>query len=115
MERDKKGIGLTPDGQAILAEIEERGWFMEGQDIARFCMAYAIRAGVSDGTVSAGVETRWAIGNFDETGEIRTLVSALYRSCDTPVRQIEFLVNEGLSMVVNRIRSDAVGPAELIN
>lgn len=114
MERDKKGIGLTPDAQAILAEIEERGWFIEGQDIARFCMAYAIRAKVPEG-VTTGAETRWSLGNFDETGEIRALVSALYPACETPVRQIEHLVNEGLRMVATRIRSDAVGPADLMD
>lgn len=114
MERDRESIGLTPENQAILAEIEERGWFLEGQDIARFCMAYAIRAKVPEGATT-GTETRWAAGNFDKTGEIRALLAALYPSCTTPVRMMEHLVNEGLRMVAARIRSESIGPAELMD
>ena len=70
MERDRESIGLTSESQTILVEIEERGWFVDGQDAARFCMAYAIRAKAPEGT-TIGTETRWAAGNFDKTGEIR--------------------------------------------
>jgi len=114
MERDRESIGLTPQTQTILAEIEELGWFTEGQDIARFCMAYAVRAKVPDG-ITAGTETRWAAGNFDKTGEIRALLAALYPTCQTPVRLMEHLVNEGLQMIGTRIQSEAVGPAELMD
>jgi hypothetical protein len=114
MERDRDTIGLTSDNQAILAELEARGWFLDGQDIARFCMAYAIRAKISEGA-SAHTETRWAAGNFDNTGEIRALLAALYPNCHTPVRLMEHLVNEGLRMVAERVRSEAVGPAELMD
>ena len=114
MERDRESIGLDSETQAILAEIEARGWSLEGQDVARFCMAYAIRAKVPEG-VTTGAETRWAAGNFDKTGEIRALLAALYPACQTPVRLMEHLVNEGLHMVAARVRSDAVGPAELMD
>lgn len=114
MERDRESVGLTPETQAILAELEERGWFLEGQDVARFCMAYAIRAKVLEGA-TAGTETRWAAGNFDKTGEIRALLGALYPGCITPVRMMEHLVNEGLRMVAGRLRSEAIGPAELMD
>ena len=114
MERDRDTIGLTAETQALLAEIEEQGWFTEGQDVARFCMAYAIRAKVPEG-VTPGTETRWAAGNFDKTGEMRALLAALYPSCTTPVRLMEHLVNEGLKMVATRLRSEAVGPAELMD
>jgi hypothetical protein len=114
MERDRESVGLTAESQAILAEIEERGWFADGQDIARFCMAYAIRAKVAEGA-TVGTETRWAAGNFDKTGEIRALLGALYPTCQTPVRLMEHLVNEGLRLVAPRIRSNLVGPAELMD
>jgi hypothetical protein len=114
MERDRESIGLDPEAQVILADIESRGWFVEGQDIARFCMAYAIRAKVPEG-VTSGTETRWAAGNFDKTGEIRALLGALYPACKTPVRLMEHLVNEGLRKVGGRVRSEAVGPAELMD
>jgi hypothetical protein len=114
MERDRESIGLTPETQAILAEIEEHGWFLEGQDVARFGMAYAIRAKVPEGA-TAGTETRWAAGNFDKTGEIRALLAALYPTSQTPVRLMEHLVNEGLRMIAERVRSDSVGPGELMD
>ena len=114
MEKDRESIGLTSENQTVLAEIEERGWFMNGQDIARFCMAYAIRAKVEEG-VTQGTETRWAAGNFDDTGEIRPLLGALYPACTTPVRLMEHLVNEGLKLVANRLGSSVTGPADLMD
>ena len=114
MERDRESIGLTSVTQGILAELEARGWFLEGQDIARFAMSYAIRAKVPEGS-TAGTETRWAASNFDKTGEIRALLADLYPTCQTPVRLMEHLVNEGLCMVAARVRSEAVGPAELMD
>jgi hypothetical protein len=114
VERDRESIGLTSETQAILADIEARGWFLEGQDVARFCMAYAIRAKVPEGATT-GTETRWAAGNFDKTGEIRALIAALYPNCQTPIRLMEHLVNEGLRMVATRMRSETVGPGELMD
>ena len=110
---DKKSVGLTPETQAILAELEQTGWFLEGQDVARFALAYAIRQGVSDG-ITKNTDTRWAVGNFDESGEIRTVLTALYPQCETPVRLMEHLINEGLQLLAVRIRSNAIGPDDLM-
>lgn len=112
-ERDRESVGLVPEAQSILAELEDLGWFSEGQDIARFCMAYAIRAEVSEG-VTSGTETRWAAGNFDKTGEIRSLLAALYPDCKTPVRLMEHLVNEGLRLVAARVRQGNLAPTDLL-
>lgn len=113
-ERDRKSIGLTVENQATLAGLEAHGWFLEGQDIARFCMAYAIKARVPEG-VTTGTDTRWAAGNFDETGEIRSVLAALYPGCRTPIRLMEHLVNEGIRLVAARVRSDAISPADLMD
>ena len=113
-ERDRDTIGLTPETQGILDDLESRGWFLEGQDAARFCLAYAIRGKVEEGT-TPGTETRWAAGNFDRTGEIRALLAAMYPSCQTPIRLMEHLVNEGLRRVADRLRSEIVGPADLMD
>lgn len=114
MEDDRKSIGLTSETQALLETIEAASWFADKADIARFCLAYAIRAKVPDGA-TPGTETRWAAGNFDDTGEIRAVLGALYPNCTTPIRLMEHLVNEGIRMVAARMRSDAIGPAELIS
>lgn len=114
---DRDTIGLLPENISRLAHIEERGWFAQGQDIARFCLAYAIRANVPEPEdYSSGTQTRWAAGNFDSTGEIRSLLAALYPDCRTPIRLMEYLVNEGVQMVSARINSSRqVGPAELMD
>jgi hypothetical protein len=113
MERDRKSVGLTEENRALLTELEVRGWFADAQDLGRFCMAYAIRAKVPEG-VTPNTTTKWGAGDFDDTGEIRALLAALYPACTTPVRLMEHLVNEGLRLVATRVRSDAVGPAELM-
>lgn len=110
---DLEGVGLTSETRAILTELEAKQWFRDGQDLALFCMAYAIRAKISVG-VTEHRKTQWAAGNFDKNGEIRALLAALYPDCTTPVRLMEFFVNEGMKMVAARVRSDAVGPAELL-
>lgn len=115
MELDRESIGLTVENQGAIAEIESRGWFVDGQDIARFSLAYAVRAKVPDGG-STGTETRWAAGNFDKTGEIRALLVALYPDCPTPVKLMEHLVNVGMSMILARLSSSqAIGPADLMD
>jgi len=113
MERDKDVIGLSADSQRYLAEIEERGWFAEGQDLARFALSYAVRANVGAGNASQ-VETRWASGNFDKTGELRAVLGALYPECDTPVRLMEHLVNEGLRLIHGRLAVESIGPKDLL-
>lgn len=110
---DLDTIGLTPEARAALTELEAKGWFQDGQDIARFCLAYAIRATVPTGITEART-TQWAAGNFDKSGEIRALLAALFPECETPVRLMEHFVNEGLRIVSERVRSDAVGPEELL-
>jgi hypothetical protein len=114
-DNDRDTIGLTPGNAEIVREIESRGWFSDGQDIARFCLAFAIRSGAPAGTTN-GTETRWAAGNFDRAGEIRALLAALYPSCKTPVRLMEHLVNQGLHLVGTRLQAPSTsGPRDLFD
>lgn len=113
MERDKDVIGLSAESQRYLKELEERGWFNEGQELARFALAYAVRANTPAGNASQ-VETRWASGNFDKTGEIRAVLGALYPDCRTPVRLMEHLVNVGLGLLHGGVTRQGKGPAELL-
>jgi len=102
MEADRKVIGLTQDSQAFLEQLQAKDWFSEGQDIARFCLAYAIKVGPKPGSTT-GVDTRWSISGFDQTGEIQALVCALFPDNSAPVRAIESFVNEGLRLVNERL------------
>ena len=113
MEKDRKSIGLTPQTQKILADIEGQGWFRDAQDIARFALAYAVKTNVPEGTTE-NTETRWAVGNFDDTGEIKTLLGAIYPGCETPVKLMEHLVNEGLKLLARKLESGTTNPADLM-
>ena len=109
---DKVDIGLNEESRRAVEEITAKGWFADAQDLGRFALSYAVRAGTGEGTVT-GAETRWSSGNFDPTGELRAVVTALFPECRTPVRQMEFLVNEGLRLVRARVTGGAT-PADLL-
>jgi len=114
VERDKVDIGLNRDSQEKVEAIMAKGWFSEAQDLARFALSYAVRAGVPIGTTT-GAQTRWSSGNFDPSGEIRAVVMAMYPKCATPIRQMEFLVNEGISLIHARVVDGGAGPPDLLS
>ena len=113
MERDRQSVGLSPAGQAHLSRIAPLEWFTTNQDLARFAMAYAIRSGVQPGS-TGDTDTRWTIGLFDDTGEIRDLIAALYPSVATPVKCIEHFVNEGLRLIAERVAAGDTDPAKYL-
>lgn len=114
MERDRESIGLDPASIRVVERlVEELEWFGEAQDAARLAFAYAVRAGIGEGAAPS-TETRWSAGLFDKTGEIRATVTGLYPDCRTPIRQIEFLVNEGLRLINERLDTGGVKPSDLL-
>jgi len=114
MDQDRNTIGLTPAAVKQLEEIQLKGWFEDAQDGARFAAAYAIRKGVQLATLE-GVETRWAIGGFDKSGEFRAIMAALYPDIQLPVRAVEYLTNEGLRLVHERLVTRGETPAALLD
>jgi hypothetical protein len=113
MARDISRIGLTARGRDLLTRLTDQRWFSDAQDAAKFCMGYAIRAKVPAGTTE-GTTTAWTVSLFDDTGEIRALVRVLYPDCDTPVRLIEHLVNEGLLLLEDRLKAGNLTPVDLL-
>ena len=113
MEQDRKVIGLTAESQRLLEELQAKDWFSEGQDVARFCMAYAINAGLKPESIT-GADTRWSISGFDQSGEVQALVNALFPDNPGPVRSIEYFVNEGVRLVHERIIINNETPADLM-
>ena len=53
----------------------------------------------------AGRRHDWAIVNFDKSGELRAIMAALYPAISTPVRALEYLTNEGLTLLYERLVS----------
>jgi hypothetical protein len=114
MSHDKTIIGLAEPSQRILDELMETGWFTDKQDVARLCMAYAIKRGIPEGTAE-NVETTWGSAQFDKTGQIQSLIRALYPTNTTPVRLIEYFVNKGLEMIAERLRSGDLKASDLLD
>ncbi|HMC02823.1 MAG TPA: hypothetical protein VKI23_01745 [Cellulomonadaceae bacterium] len=111
-EEDRKQIGLTEDGRATVALLtDELGWFDEAQAAGRFALGYAIRAGVEPGQTAAPVETRWSPDLFDPSGEIRSLLRALYPDNVMPVRLMEHFIDEGLRQITVRVKAGDANPA----
>ncbi len=113
MTSDRKTVGLTPDTAEVVKRLLEKGWFHDGQDVARLAFAISLRDRVPLG-VTAGVDTRYAAGNFDPDGDMRALIAALYPDCSTPIRMMEHLVNEGLKTLRARLDEPDLGPDRLL-
>lgn len=110
-DEDRKQIGLTDHGKAAIARLtDELGWFDEAQAAGRFALACAIRADIKPGQTEAPVETRWSPDLFDPTGEIRALLRAIYPDITTPIRLMEYLIDEGLRQITAKIDDGDANP-----
>ena len=102
-------------GKTAVARLtDELGWFDEAQAAGRFALAYAIRAGIEPGQTGAPVETRWSPDLFDPSGEIRTLLRAMYPDTTMPIRLIEYFIDEGLRSIATKIDVGEVDPMVLL-
>ncbi len=119
--RDVKSVGLTPEGKAILDDIEDLDWFPTREAAAKFALGLAVRAGAgaqSDDRGDyaedvSGAKTGWALGNFDPDGEITSLLESLYPECETPVRLMRTLINDGLLLLQPRLSQAGKTPLGL--
>lgn len=114
-DEDRKQIGLTDDGKDMVARLtDELGWFGEAQEAGRFALGYAVRGGLGPGRTAGAVETRWSPDLFDPTGEIRSLLRALYPQNATPVRLMEYLIDQGLRGIATKIDSGSESPLDFL-
>jgi hypothetical protein len=112
---DRKQIGLTDDGKATVALLTEQlGWFEEAQEAARFALAWSVREGIVPGQATGTVETRWSPDLFDPTGEIRNLLRVVYPENETPVRLMEYLIDEGLRRIATLVNEGNASPLDLL-
>jgi hypothetical protein len=113
---DRRQIGLTEDGQATVALLTDQlGWFGEAQEAGRFALAYSVREGVEPGSPPAAVDTRWSPDGFDPTGEIRSVLRAMYPDNTTPVRLMESLIDEGLRRIKASVDAGNVSPLDFLD
>lgn len=112
---DRRQIGLTDHGKAVETLLTDTlGWFSEGQEACRFALAYAVRSGVPEGTTEEQVDTRWGADGFDPTGEIGSVLRALYPHNKTPVRLMEYLIDEGLRRIAAGIDGGKDSPLDYL-
>lgn len=98
MAIDKKTIGITAANAAALSDLVSAGRFGSELDAAKFAMAYALKAGVTNGSTE-GAETKWNVGSVDSDGAIRSLIEALCPGVTEPYRLVEHLMNEGIRLL----------------
>jgi hypothetical protein len=115
MAEDRKQIGLTERGKAVEKRLTDTlGWFREGQEACRFALSFAVRDGVAAGSLSEQVETRWAADGFDPTGEIRHVLRASYPDDSTPVRLMEYLIDQGLRRINDGLDDGLESPLDFL-
>jgi hypothetical protein len=112
---DRRQIGLTDDGKTTVALLTDGlGWFGEAQEAGRFALGYAVREGLGPGQSSGSLDTRWSPDGFDPTGEIRSLLRAIYPESPTSVRLMEFLIDEGLRRIAAKIAEGSDSPLDFL-
>lgn len=115
MADDRKQIGLTEAGKATESLLTDTlGWFAEGQEACRFALAYAAREGVPEGSTDEHVDTRWGADGFDPSGDIRSVLRATYPGNTTPVRLMEYLIDEGLRRIKTGIDEGKDSPLDYL-
>ena len=92
---DKTTIGLTARAREIADHLQEAEGISELLEIAVIGMGIGISLGLGRGSAKE-VKTIWNVGTFDGSGKYRDLFRALYDDLDTPYRQMEYVINEGL-------------------
>ncbi|WP_416268603.1 hypothetical protein SD235_00080 [Burkholderia cepacia] len=102
MAADKKTIGISKSNAAALNTLVAAGRFGSELDAAKFAMAYAIKLGLPAGT-SDGTDTKWNVGSVDPDGSLRPLLEALFPTCSEPYRLAEYLMNEGISRLIETL------------
>lgn len=109
---DKKTIGLTPKGEAVMQEIMSLNYFKDMIDAAKFAMSLAINL-KSQPRQLERASTIWNVGSFDPEGELRQLIPIFYSGCTTPYRAVEYLIDVGLKKMHEKIESGILDIAEL--
>jgi hypothetical protein len=101
----KGTIGLTAANKEVVKMLINKGWFEEEKEVGKFAMGLAINKGVESGVVD-GVVPLWDIETFDDEGNIKSLISALYPAEKQPYIFAETLINRGLEIIDQHLKSN---------
>ena len=100
MAEDKVHIGLNLEANNVADLLEESDFFEDRLAIAKFALAYAIKNKFDEDLenlkVSDSGGTKWNVGSVDNDQYLKSVVNSLYPDVETPYRQVELLMNNGL-------------------
>ncbi len=99
---DKKTIGVSPSGEEVLRKVCGGKPFETDLDAARFAVALAITEGPwPPPKVETG--TKWNVGSFDPSGDLKSVLEMLKGSVEEPYRTIESLLDAGLQLLARHL------------
>ncbi len=113
MNPDRKTIGVSVESERILKLVIEKTYFKEQADVARFAVSTSLSRGLKNLT-EENLGTKWNVGTFDPTGEIRTAVEAFHPECTEPYRFMEGLIAIGLRFLEEHIKIHGFVDFELL-
>jgi hypothetical protein len=95
---DKRTLGVTAEGAAVLESLMATGWFEEEMDAYRLAISVAFAQGLlSEPDEMTGVTTKWNVGTLDPDGKLRSMVLALSdQEVDRPYADAERRAAAGL-------------------
>lgn len=99
---DRKTIGVSVDSQATLDRLMSTNVFHEQVDAARLALSVGLLT-TSDCPPQEERTTKWNVGTFDPTGEVRDLVACFRPEIATPYRESEVLVEIGLKVLKSHL------------
>ena len=105
-------FSLTLEANEVVDDLCRRLPMAERMDAAKIGLAFAIRQTLPPAgrrEPGAGAGTTWGVGSFDNDGQLRDLVRAIYpESGEDPYVLIEALMNQGLVAIRDQILAHPV-------
>ncbi len=86
------------ESQRILDVISDQTLYRDQLDAAKFAVALALAKEVAP-TTGIDLSTKWNVGSFDPTGDLRTVILAYWPDCEEPYRFAEGLLEAGLVLL----------------
>jgi len=102
---DKKTLGVTPEGAALLQSVMDTGWFNDEMDVYKLAISLAYANGlIESDTKMVGLTTKWNVGTLDPDGLLRSMVKAFEKEkIDRPYACAEKRASAGLRFIKREI------------
>jgi hypothetical protein len=102
----QKTISLSEDADKNLRVVRDVLGFSSETDAYKFCVALALRFQIEEPAYSGGGSTKWAVGSWDEGGELGDLLGAVYGPEADYNEKLKLLADAGIRRVCRYIEND---------